>query len=432
LLWGPPESGWEAFWRHLVDEASWSCPIPVMPASRRTFASTCNRLCGRSRARDKHRPPFVDPNSSAVVSETGQQLQIALQPNTAAYNGVYSNSTYNLSGRMVQVELAQPVNQAGWCEDFIQVVLDANNYFLIDAGSGSMVFRSMVNGVNNQSVLATFDPAAEHYWRVRHDQTANMINFETSADGTKWTIRKSAAVGFSLTSLRFYLYAGAWGTGKGTPGTAKYDNFQLISSANARVNVALAANGATASASSTYSSAYPASGTNDGDRKGANWGNGGGWNDATTDYPDWLQIDFGDSKTINEIDVFTIQDNYASPSEPTMDMIFGSYGITAFDVQYLNGSSWVTLPGGSVTGNNKVWRKFTFSPITTTKIRVLVNNSLYYYSRLAEVEAWIPWCQILACRRQPIDSRSRSPSTIKLDCNSIVLKLGLLAFNAAD
>jgi hypothetical protein len=43
---------------------------------------------------------------------------------------------------------------------------------------------------------------------------------------------------------------------------------------------------------------------------------------------------------------------------------------------------------GSVTGNNKVWRKFTFSPIATNKIRVLTHASGDGYSRINELEAW--------------------------------------------
>jgi len=70
-----------------------------------------------------------------------------------------------------------------------------------------------------------------------------------------------------------------------------------------------------------------------------------------------------------------LQDNYSNPSEPTEAMTFSLYGVTAFDVQYWNGSSWVTVPGGSVTGNNKVWRKFTFTAITTSKIRVVTEHS---------------------------------------------------------
>jgi len=193
-------------------------PIPV-PVFSDNFNST---------SLDTSKWSVVDPNSSAVVTDNGQQLQITLQPNTAAYNGVYSNSTYDLTGKNFQVEEAQPISQAGWCENFIELVLDGNNYFLIDSGAGSLVLRSMVGGANDQTVL-TFDQTAHHYWRIRHDQSTNTIKFETSADGSTWTTRKSAAVGFSLTSLRLYLYAGAWGTGNGSPGAAKYDNVQLVS-----------------------------------------------------------------------------------------------------------------------------------------------------------------------------------------------------------
>ena len=83
-----------------------------------------------------------------------------------------------------------------------------------------------------------------------------------------------------------------------------------------------------------------------------------------------------------------VQDNYGAPVEPTPSLTFTQYGISAFQVQYLNGSTWVDVPGGNVTGNNLVWRKFTFAPISTNAIRVLVNAGLNGYSRIAEVEAW--------------------------------------------
>ena len=59
-------------------------------------------------------------------------------------------------------------------------------------------------------------------------------------------------------------------------------------------------------------------------------------------------------------------------------------------MQYWNGSSWVTVPGGSVTSNNKIWRKFEFSPVSTSKIRVVTSASVDGYSRLTEVEAYGP------------------------------------------
>ena len=161
-----------------------------------------------------------------------------------------------------------------------------------------------------------------------------------------------------------------------------------------RANVALASGGAAATASSTYSTSYsnyPASAVINGDRRGAGWGTleGGGWNDVTYNtYPDWVQIDFNGAKTIDEIDVFTLQDDYMNPVEPTEAMTFTAWGITAFDVQYWTGSAWASVPAGSVSGNNKVWRKFVFPALTTGHIRILVNNAAGHYSRITEVEAW--------------------------------------------
>jgi hypothetical protein len=159
--------------------------------------------------------------------------------------------------------------------------------------------------------------------------------------------------------------------------------------ASSVINVARAANGGVATASSTVSSAFPPSAAIDGDRKGLNWGAGGGWNDGTRDvWPDWLEVDFSGTKTINEVDVFTLQDNFQSPSDPTPSMTFSLYGVTDFQVQYWTGSAWVTVPGGTVSGNNLVWRQLTFSPVATTAIRVWVTGGLASFSRITEVEAY--------------------------------------------
>ena len=153
--------------------------------------------------------------------------------------------------------------------------------------------------------------------------------------------------------------------------------------------MALAANGGVASASSVYSPNYAASGAINGDRRGLNFGFGGGWNDGTPNaYPDWLQVDFNGTKVIQEVNVFSMQDNYGSPAEPTPAMTFTSFGLRAFQVQYWNGTSWVDVPGGAVTNNNLVWKQFLFTPVTTSKIRILITGALNGYSRVTEVEAW--------------------------------------------
>jgi RHS repeat-associated protein len=150
-----------------------------------------------------------------------------------------------------------------------------------------------------------------------------------------------------------------------------------------RPNVAAAAAGASATASSSYSSL----GLNPATAINGTRATGTFWNDFTQNtFPDWLQVTFSGSKTIGEVSVFSLQDNLQTPAEPTPDMTFALYGVTAFDVQYWNGSSWVTA--ASVTGNNKVWRRVTFAPVSTTAIRVVVNAASDGWSRIVELEAY--------------------------------------------
>ena len=160
---------------------------------------------------------------------------------------------------------------------------------------------------------------------------------------------------------------------------------------------ALSTLGAIALGSTTYPFYnFAASGAIDGDRLGTNWGNGGGWNDGTFNaWPDSLAIDLNGTRTISEIRVYTLQDNWTTAGEPTPATNANGEGLLDFEVQYWNGSAFVTVPscngsagGCNVTGNNKAMRVFTLdTPVTTTKIQVKVNNGRNGFSRIVEVEA---------------------------------------------
>jgi RHS repeat-associated protein len=154
-----------------------------------------------------------------------------------------------------------------------------------------------------------------------------------------------------------------------------------------RVNVALASNGATAAGSSTYpDAAFAASRAINGTRVY----DGGYWNDNTNGtFPDSLEITFAGAKTIDEIDVYGLQDNYGT-AEPDEALTFTQFGLTHFNLQYQDASSgaWLSVPGASVSGNNKVWRTFVFAPITATRIRLTVNRAADGWSRVVEVEAY--------------------------------------------
>ena len=126
-----------------------------------------------------------------------------------------------------------------------------------------------------------------------------------------------------------------------------------------------------------------------GDRRGLSWGSGGGWQDGTDGaWPDWVEVQFTGPRTIEEIDVFTVQDTYTAPGTPTLSMTFTKYGLQDFVVEYWTGSAWQPVPGGVVVNNTRVWRQFNFAPVTTSRIRVLVTRALASKSRVVEVEVY--------------------------------------------
>jgi hypothetical protein len=174
-------------------------------------------------------------------------------------------------------------------------------------------------------------------------------------------------------------------------GTTPATKVSSISNVNVGTNYALASNTAVATASSELSTSYPATAANNGNRPGTGWGTAtGGWSDANSGvFPDWLQVTFPAARSIAEIDVFSAQDNTAAPVNPTYATTVSVNGLTSFDVQYWNGTAWVTVPGGAITGNTKAWARVRFAPITTDRIRVQVNAAQgNTYSRITEVEAW--------------------------------------------
>ncbi len=157
------------------------------------------------------------------------------------------------------------------------------------------------------------------------------------------------------------------------------------------VNAALTG---TATASSTFSTAYPASSAINGSRTGGGWSNAAnpdGWNSAgkpTVAAPQWLQVEFPAAQYIGKIDVITLQNGYLTAPPIIASSPSGVNGIKDYQVETWDGSAWVTIPGMPITGNILAWRTFTFTPIMTTKIRVVVTAGNGGYARIVELEAW--------------------------------------------
>ena len=201
----------------------------------------------------------------------------------------------------------------------------------------------------------------------------------------------TAACSSSSLSVGIHNIVAMYGGDANNAGSNSAPLSQVVNSnGGTSVNVALASAGAVAFASSTFSASFPVSAINNGDRAGLNFGAGGVWKDATANaFPDWVEIDFSSAQTIDRVIVYSLQDNYTNPVDPSDTLTFTQRGLTAFDIQAWNGTAWVTV--GSVSANKLIKRTVSFTATTTSKIRVLIkaaHGGKSAYSFVTEVEAW--------------------------------------------
>jgi len=274
---------------------------------------------------------------------------------------------------------------------------------LQDYTLGNIWIYKPVGWVNPQQPLALAAPTSVNAsdgtstanvavtWKAVSGATSYSVYRSTTAGSQGTLLGSTASLSFldsSATAGVTYFYGVTASGGGSTSALSAQDSGFRAGALSSNLNVALAANGGVATASSTNGPGFPPGATIDNQRSGAGWGAGGGWNDASFgQFPDWLQVTFSSLRSIDRVVVYSVQDNYLSPVEPSDTMTFTLRGISDFTVQAFDGTNWVTL--ASVTGNQLVKRSVAFTPFTTDRIRInIVNASGNGWSRLTEVEAW--------------------------------------------
>ncbi len=335
---------------------------------------------------------FKNYNASIRPGSSINYYNVTLAANQSGGATTLNSQTWNINGTFTSARTASSgslnsgtINAAG------NIVLSGSEY----AGSANL----NINGNTNTTITTTGTTKMPGALVTINKTGGSKVSLTgaTYFNSTNQNFTVTAGIldmaGYALTvagniSNSGTIYRGTNPTcglltmGGTLTGTASYCKSQ---------NIALASNGSVATASSSYSAGFLPATANNGERNGSAWGSNGGWNDNTSNsFPDWLQITFTMPTLISQIDVITVQDSYSSPSVPTLGMTFTLYGITSYQVQYWNGAVWTDVTGGNVTGNNNVWRQFTFTPISTDRVRVLVNGAVDEWSRIIEVEATSP------------------------------------------
>jgi hypothetical protein len=101
------------------------------------------------------------------------------------------------------------------------------------------------------------------------------------------------------------------------------------------------------------------------------------WREAPPDGSiGWLDVSFTEEKKVSEVHVFSTEEESAALAEVIEALPFTEHGLQDFDVRYWTDEGWKLVPGGAVTGNERVWVKLAFPPLRTARIRLVVRSVL--------------------------------------------------------
>lgn len=147
-------------------------------------------------------------------------------------------------------------------------------------------------------------------------------------------------------------------------------------------NFALASNGSAATCSEGYDTSNAPENVIDGN---TSFSNSKRW--RTSKFPAYLEIDFGQERTIDKIDLFSQQDS--GNTTPTLSMT-GKFAISNFVISYWDADADEWKEMGKVTGNTAIWYQMVLDQeVTTSKIRLDIPASVCDgWARVVELEAW--------------------------------------------
>lgn len=167
---------------------------------------------------------YVNYNSLVTAVRTGGQLVLTPRTNAAGSNfgGYISPTTFNFTGKFVQIELVTPPNpaQAAYPEFGVWFT---DKFAFILLYMGVLYFRYSTGG-SHTDISLTYNNATHRFWRVEHDVGTDTMIWKTSADGLNWTVRRTIARAWVITACKMNITINTIAS-QSNPGTAAFDNF---------------------------------------------------------------------------------------------------------------------------------------------------------------------------------------------------------------
>jgi hypothetical protein len=100
---------------------------------------------------------------------------------------------------------------------------------------GTLICQERIGGTKRNLFVATYDPNAHRYWRIRHVQSSGNVVFEIASDNSgvpgSWTLLHGEPWNTSavpVTTIIFELKGGTWLSESVAPGMVVFDNFRAV------------------------------------------------------------------------------------------------------------------------------------------------------------------------------------------------------------
>lgn len=145
------------------------------------------------------------------VVEQNQRLELnSANSGANGYFGMDAIVFYSLISSYASSELVNAGNQSitSWGVWPIQLRLDGSNNLNWSVQNGTIYATKQVGGVNTDLFTDTYNATDYRFLRIR--ESGGTVYWESSSDGSNWTIRGSSANPFSLYNLQFQVFVGTW------------------------------------------------------------------------------------------------------------------------------------------------------------------------------------------------------------------------------